>query len=646
MSQSKVDCHFFMTGTCRNGDSCSFRHSAGARDTHEICPLFAETGECPQDDCGKRHTEKSAGRATKPPSEVPCRNEENGGACTRADCIFKHSRPHSGVAQQKGRAPAAKEIGTAAAVGRPMFRPTHRMSPAVGNSSLNTKAKVFVPQMKPQNRPKTFGNMEWTPAMPTNRPTWPRPNMPSASNQQPAWPQSFNSTNSVFAQRDGASISSSIESDGMDIDSAQTSQFAQPAKQLKQSTEPLTQWKQPVEPATAQWKQPVEPTTTQWKQPANQFSNGALSAQQTKEREPAPASIPTIYDILGITEDINNTNREDRGRSNRMAKPPVSYSEPTYIPKSIASNEKSANVCATKSATTADVPLEIPKIPTKEFSLENDDGSSENNSPTSRVCYASEFASYVVGEDEDEEKRGGVEEEEEEEDLPTDLLIIEDVTNKSAAQATTPVEVVRPTQITTPAPEDPLSIVKEPVPMPDTSGAQKEAAKSRPKPKQVASGNNKDQGLPKILSFQEIMERKRRKKAAEAEAGAEALASPTAQQTEESVEGSSPFVGKRRASDDDGMESDASEGKRMKPTTEETPARQPAPRRQTTPSHVNSYAATPKTKNYVAMFERELEDLSLGLSGPLQNSPASDRISRANINDTYIDTDLSQLLGS
>ncbi|KAJ1905644.1 hypothetical protein LPJ81_001808 [Coemansia sp. IMI 209127] len=134
------------------------------------------------------------------------------------------------------------------------------------------------------------------------------------------------------------------------------------------------------------------------------------------------------------------------------------------------------------------------------------------------------------------------------------------------------------------------------------------------------------------------MERKRRKKAAEAEAETTAAGS-SVQQTENPLEAALPLVVKRRVIDDndDGMDSDASEGKRRKAEQQSTPRKQTA---------IQSYATTPKVKNYVAIFERELEDLSLGLSGPLQNSPASDRISRANINDTYVDTDLSQLLGS
>ncbi|KAI7830893.1 hypothetical protein BX661DRAFT_124489, partial [Kickxella alabastrina] len=85
------DCHFFMTGTCRNGDQCPFRHSEGARATQEICAAFKQTGKCSQPDCGKRHITEPSARPAKTPSEVPCRYEEAGGKCTRTDCIYKHA---------------------------------------------------------------------------------------------------------------------------------------------------------------------------------------------------------------------------------------------------------------------------------------------------------------------------------------------------------------------------------------------------------------------------------------------------------------------------------------------------------------------------------------------------------------------------
>ncbi|KAJ1655192.1 hypothetical protein GGF44_004145, partial [Coemansia sp. RSA 1694] len=134
MSSSKVDCHFFLTGSCRNGDQCPFRHSEGARSTEEVCSDYAQTGQCAAADCGKRHTETS-NRMTKPPSEVACRNEENGGTCTRAGCKFMHSRP---------------------------------TQPSGG---LNISAKVFVPRPARPARPERPAAMEWTPASKAARPT-------------------------------------------------------------------------------------------------------------------------------------------------------------------------------------------------------------------------------------------------------------------------------------------------------------------------------------------------------------------------------------------------------------------------------------------------------------------------------------------
>ncbi|KAJ2458136.1 hypothetical protein GGF42_002264 [Coemansia sp. RSA 2424] len=144
--------------------------------------------------------------------------------------------------------------------------------------------------------------------------------------------------------------------------------------------------------------------------------------------------------------------------------------------------------------------------------------------------------------------------------------------------------------------------------------------------------------VPKILSFQEIMERKRRRQA-EAIASDDAprpLPPPVTEARSPAVEAKSPeagarvLAGKRRiVVDEDDVDSDASEGKRAKP---EPPVQQP---------HVSE--AIP---DYVAMFERELEDLTADLDGPLENTPAGDMISRATIaNNAFIDQDFESLLG-
>ncbi|KAJ1734926.1 hypothetical protein LPJ72_002119 [Coemansia sp. Benny D160-2] len=642
MPQSKVDCYFFMTGTCRNGESCGFRHSTRARESQDVCQSFAQTGDCPEEDCGKRHTEKSAARTTKPPSEVPCRNEESGGTCTRADCIFKHSKPHdSGGAKGAGVAG-----GAGVGAGRPMmtaFRPPRKEASAPNAPSsrkLNAGAKpFFAPHPRPQNRPKVFGDLVWTPGGGSS--TSLAGGGASGTNAQPGqqlWqqPQRIPAA-SAFAVDGGFPKTPSAESDGMDVDSAYTADDTMGSV-----------------PPTELTMQPSKPT--------DQITRGAFApAQQASVVESAPAAtaaakIPTIYDILGIAEDTSDDNQVDhRRREGRMNIPPTNYSEHTFASNPIANNTSSffhthAAEPASNDRAQQPQPVDMPQKSFSEPSSENYQ-SSRGNSPASRVCYASEFASYAVGMEENEymeqEKTDtqpqnnstnpctGSGDWDKAQDKPDDLTLgpsitIEDVTDKDKDEGKVPssssspsIEVVQPAEITTPVSEVAAEDVKE--------------QRSRPKSRSVVSDSGKEQGLPKILSFQEIMERKRRKKAAEAAAAAAAAAKSSdddlAGQQNEGPTG----VSKRRVSDDNdnigddkGMESDASEGKRRKPDT----------------NNGQLHFSTPKAKNYVAMFEKELEDLSFGLSGPLQNSPASDRISRANINDGYEDADLSQLLGS
>ncbi|KAJ2658501.1 hypothetical protein IWW48_003990 [Coemansia sp. RSA 1200] len=657
MPQSKVDCYFFMTGTCRNGESCGFRHSARARESQDVCQSFAQTGDCPEEDCGKRHAEKSAARTTKPPNEVPCRNEENGGTCTRADCIFKHSKPHdSGVAKGAGGA------------GRPMmtaFRPPRKETGALNAQSshqLNAGAKpFFAPHPRPQSRPKVFGDLVWTPGGGSSTPltgggaagtkaqtgqqAWPRPsnssngNVPRADKQVWQQPQRIPAA-SAFALDGGVSKPSSAESDGMDVDSAYT------ADDTMGSIPPTELAMQP-------------------NQPTDQITRGAFApAQQARVGESAPtattAKIPTIYDILGIAEDTSDDNQVDHGRrESRMNITPTNYSEHTFASNPIANNTSSFfHAHAAEPASTDRVQqAQTVGMPVKSCSESSNDHyqSSRGNSPASRVCYASEFASYAVGMEENEYEEEiktatqvqnnstnvctGSGNRDKMQDKQDDLTLgpsitIEDVTSKgedegkdkaSYSSSSPSIEVVQPVEITTPVSEVATEDIKEQI--------------SRPKSRSVVGDSGKEQGLPKILSFQEIMERKRRKKAAEAAAAAEAAKSSDDELAGQQNEGPTS-VSKRRVSDNDndnnnigddkGMESDASEGKRRKPDTD----------------NEQLQLSTPRAKNYVAMFEKELEDLSFGLSGPLQNSPASDRISRANINDGYEDADLSQLLGS
>ncbi|KAJ2769935.1 hypothetical protein IWQ57_002889, partial [Coemansia nantahalensis] len=199
------------------------------------------------------------------------------------------------------------------------------------------------------------------------------------------------------------------------------------------------------------------------------------------------------------------------------------------------------------------------------------------NSPASGACYASQFPAYVVG----------------------------DTSATPAVEpAVEPAAEAKPASLPAPAmaPARPLT--------PPPPAAQPASGAASP-PSATTAPPSTDAALPKVLSFQEIMARKRRKQAAEAEAkAAAAAAAPVAQDTEPRTPAK-----RQNVSQEPG-------GKRGRAAAPPTPA----------------------TKNYIAQFERELGDLSTGLSGPLENSPSSDRISRATLGDTYIDADIGHLL--
>ncbi|KAJ2274913.1 hypothetical protein EV176_002859, partial [Coemansia sp. RSA 451] len=67
------------------------------------------------------------------------------------------------------------------------------------------------------------------------------------------------------------------------------------------------------------------------------------------------------------------------------------------------------------------------------------------------------------------------------------------------------------------------------------------------------------------------------------------------------------------------------ERKRRRNTTTEQPTEQPKK------DTVTTEVKRPKVTNYVDLFERELAELNKELSGPLENTPESDRISRASL---------------
>ncbi|KAJ2780065.1 hypothetical protein GGI15_003672 [Coemansia interrupta] len=367
-----------------------------------------------------------------------------------------------------------------------------------------------------------------------------------------------------------------------------------------------------------------------------------------------PSSIPTIYDILGIAETkpvppAAHQRRPVPAQNNRVATQSAAprAQQPTPAVSQPEAKQEQPRAIAPASPTRSS-PSAIPA------------DRSMTNSPISSVCYASSFPAYMDAADN----------------------TASEVPPKSATpepQQSTPLAVVPPQKPI--EPEDKLITLAEPVseptpevqsvepqtesdvkhvpplssvstnntPSPDTAqtsvfGGSKEKKKraeslSSPLMSDAGDSSSNESSLPKMLSFEQIIARKRRKQAEAAEAAklaagktdaaSSAPATPVARPATPKTQPADPIgsttvrqSAKRRViTDDSDIESVVSESKRTKITPE-------------------------PVIDYVAMFERELEDMSVDLSGPLENSPATDRISRANIKDTYVEFDISKLLYS
>ncbi|PIA17315.1 hypothetical protein COEREDRAFT_86310 [Coemansia reversa NRRL 1564] len=609
-NSNSVDCHFYLTGACRNGEKCPFRHSESALHTEEVCADFAQTGQCSAVDCGKRHLEAPK-RMTKPPNEVPCRNEEGEGICTRADCIFKHT---------KTRGEGTK------------------------TSTLNTRAKVFVPRRlpaKPRQQQIAPTNMEWTPegaAMPTA--SRPFANMSWIPNTQPGHPQShsFGEPKSLFTSKSSTVVSSGADATDegtmeMDTDEAESTVMpsAQPFVQ-----QPSTLSASPVGSAFGGGSA-FEKSIAQIgnAKPKSNLSQQFKPQQrvlplQRKEaivnNSSAQGSIKTIYDILGIAEQSSEPSM-------------VRHSKQNYKP-------------ALRPAKPAN--------------------RSESNSPASNVCYAADFPAYVTGE---------VDMDSVADKVPCVVPPVADVSVTSAdtdslsvgnatpvfgtltaaedvSKADAPVMVAHTVTSASNVPKNTFSTAvadsEQPVctavEIPKLEQAKLSALSTKKQikyshlstPASATKSEDEEPALPRVLSFREIMERKRRKQAAAVattQNTSKDITNDTSAVVVETTPMDTPYespmdtpqegaqtpvlVGDKRrtAGDDEGIDSDASEGKRVR----RTPPR-------------------PVIKDYVALFEQELEDLSAGLSGPLENTPSSDKISHAIIKGDDIDTDISQML--
>ncbi|KAJ2683493.1 hypothetical protein IWW39_005475 [Coemansia spiralis] len=601
MSSSKVDCHFFLTSSCRNGDQCPFRHSERAKGTEEVCLDYAQSGQCPVSDCGKRHTEVS-NRSTKPPSEVPCRNEENGAACTRPGCIFKHERP----TKPSGLNAAAKAFVPQGRPVRPV-RPVKEWTPASkGSMEWTPASKVsmeWTPASKAGRPPvRPHANMEWTPNKAARPPPLPGTAGVQAAGQRVAMAR---------PQRPVASLALSGDSQEMDVDVPQP----------------------PMQAAVRRAERPAAPASVA-----------------------GVASIPTIYDILGITEQAPaSTDRfardrrgKDRARSSTVSHVPAVSFAP--MPTTLVSTQASGGFVwpQTQVPSVSDSGLPVssvvaaPPMATPVVSNVANTASTLDVKPTptldvkpTPVASVSEEAVAALSDDNPLRAMVSLD----------DLEAGED---EEEGKAESPPMAA---QTTISSPPVPPSVPVVVAPVARAAASHKTPAKPRsvPPPRDTKTSSpmlgaadpaGAESSVPKILSFQEIMERKRRKlaeasasnvasppPAVEAAAEVKAVVEASAAVEVKAVVAASPaLVGKRRIIiDEDDAESDASEGKRARP---ESPARR-------------KELAIP---DYVAMFERELADITVDLDGPLENTPAGDVVSRATLANTFVDQDIDQLL--
>ncbi|KAJ2887211.1 hypothetical protein H4R27_000007 [Coemansia aciculifera] len=612
---SKVDCHFFLTSSCRNGDQCPFRHSEAAKGTEEVCSDYAQTGQCPASDCGKRHTEVSS-RSTKPPSEVACRNEENGGTCTRSGCIFKHVR----ATQPGGLNVAAKAFVPQGRPGRPV-RPATKEWTAAGKASMEwtpagNASMEWTPAGKAARPPvKQHANMEWTPAT-AARP----PPIPGTTGIRPPAGQRVVGRPRVATarpQRPPPSVASSDDSQGMDVDV-------------------------PAQPAIRYAENPT-----------------------VKASPPGVASIPTIYDILGIAEQApasadrfaRNRRANNRARSSTVSHvPAVSFAPMPGV--SVTTQAPKVSVWPQTQAPSVSVsilPADVPSVEPALSLVTHTVGDVADTTPNLNVSPAPVTSNprEVAASSNDNPLRAMV-----------SLDEVELSADEGDGAADTSPAVLQTATTSPPAPPSMPVVV---VPEAKIGVSHRTPAKSRtvPPPRDTKTSSPRlgttdsvgaESSVPKILSFQEIMERKRRKQA-EIEASnvvSPPLAPPVvaaavepvvepavkiaveptvetvvepAVETKPTPVGAKTLMGKRRiVIDEDDVESDASEGKRARP---EPPTQHKA-------------LAIP---NYVAMFEQELADLTCDLEGPLENMPAGDLVSRATLANTFVDQDINQLLG-
>ncbi|KAJ2046299.1 hypothetical protein H4S04_005126 [Coemansia sp. S16] len=502
--------------------------------------------------------------------------------------------------QPSGLNVAAKAFVPQARPIRPVRPAAKEWTPAGKNSMEWTPASKNSMEWTPTSnaaRPpvKQHANMEWTPATATRPPP-----IPGTTGIRPPGGQQVGRPRVAVArpQRPPPSRASSDDSQGMDVDV----------------------------PAA---------------QPAIRYAERPAARGKT----PGVTSIPTIYDILGIAEQApaspekfaKGRRANNRARSSTVSQiPTVSFAPMPSV--SIATQAPSVSAWPqTQASSESILPADVPSVeaarPLVSHTVSNvaDTAPSLNVSPAPVTSKPKVVASRN--------------------DSPLRAMVSLDDVELSADEGDGAPEVSPAVLQTTTSPPVPPSNPVMVAPEAKIGVSHRVPAKSRtvPPPRDTKTTSPRlgttdtvgaESSLPKMLTFDEIMERKRRKQAEAAASNGVALPPPTVVTAAEPVAEVEPVVevkpapvsgqalaGKRRiVIDEDDVESDASEGKRARPE----PPTQPK---------------TLVIPDYVAMFEQELADLSSDLDGPLENMPAGDLVSRATLSNTFVDQDIDQLLG-
>ena len=100
MSKTGEDCYFYTHGSCRNGDSCLFRHSRESLLTQDVCKDWMAE-RCNALLCPKRHPQIS--------NTPVCKFENSPTGCLNQNCNYRHLKPRGSAKLPVALAEALKK---------------------------------------------------------------------------------------------------------------------------------------------------------------------------------------------------------------------------------------------------------------------------------------------------------------------------------------------------------------------------------------------------------------------------------------------------------------------------------------------------------------------------------------------------------